>query len=303
MEKLKTILKKLFRPPIAIALIVTAVASVGLVLVFSVGTEYKIITYIVYFISAYALSVLVPTVISLIKKISRKVKNGLLKLSDRVPVVEKYLNDRSFRGEVGLYTGLTMNILYTAFRLVSGIIYGSVWFISLGVYYAVLAIARFYLIRSRKKKRGDVLGEYRSYVRTAWLLFLLDLPMCGMTVLMITTGAGFNYHGYVIYVSAGYTFYTAIIAGVNIYKYRKLGSPVLQASKNISLITALMSVLGLQTAMMSEFSQNEENFTLIMNAVTGGVVVFSCMGVAIYMLVKGTRAIRALNQEAQNEQI
>lgn len=303
MEKFKAILKKLFRPPIAIVLTVTAVACAGLVLVFSVGLKYEILTYIVYFISAYALVVLLPRVVDFIKVISSKVKNGLPKLTKNAPILQKYFSDRSFRGEVGLYTGLTMNILYTAFRLVSGIVYGSVWFISLGVYYAVLALSRFYLIYARKRHAGRLVEEYKSYVKTAVMLFVLNLPMGGMIVLMVLDNAGFSYPGYVIYLSAAYTFYTAIIAIVNIGKYRKLGSPILSAAKGISLITAMMSVLGLQTAMISAFAESGESYAIVMNAITGGIVFFACMGIEIYMLTKGTRAIRAVRQEEQNEQI
>lgn len=303
MEKFKAILKKLFRPPIAIVLIVTAVACAGLVLVFSVGSEYEILTYIVYFISAYALTISVPWVVELIKAISSKIKNGLPKFAKNVPILQKYLSDRSFRGEVGLYTGLTMNILYTVFRMASGIVYGSVWFISLGIYYAVLALSRFYLIYARKRHAGKIIEEYKSYVKTAVMLLVLNFPMGGMIVLMVIDNAGFSYPGYVIYLSAAYTFYTAIIATVNIGKYKKLGSPILSAAKGVSLITAMMSVLGLQTAMLSSFAEKGEAYAKVMNAITGGIVFFACMGIEIYMLTRGTRAIRALRQEAQNEQI
>ena len=122
--------------------------------------------------------------------------------------------------------------------------------------------------------------------RTAWLLFLLNIPMGGMIVLMVLTDSGYSYPGYVIYLSALYTFYTIILAVVNLVTFRRLGSPVLSAAKVLSFVAALMSLLGLQTAMISQFSTEGENFRRMMNAITGGGVWFSVILIAVYMLLR-----------------
>lgn len=122
--------------------------------------------------------------------------------------------------------------------------------------------------------------------RTAWLLFLLNIPMGGMIVLMVLTDSGYSYPGYVIYLSALYTFYTIILAVVNLVTFRRLGSPVLSAAKVLSFVAALMSLLGLQTAMISQFSTEGEAFRRRMNAITGGGVWFSVILIAVYMLLR-----------------
>ena len=43
----------------------------------------------------------------------------------------------------------------------------------------------------------------------------------GMIVLMVRTNSGFTYPGYIIYLSALYTFYTMITVVVNVVKFRK----------------------------------------------------------------------------------
>ena len=83
----------------------------------------------------------------------------------------------------------------------------------------------------------------------------------GMIVLMVRTNSGFTYPGYIIYLSALYTFYTMITAVVNVVKFRKLGSPILSAAKILNFISAMMSILGLQTAMISRFSENGDNIS------------------------------------------
>lgn len=73
--------------------------------------------------------------------------------------------------------------------------------------------------------------------------------------MMIKTNSGFTYLGYVIYLSALYTFYTMGMSIGNLVKYRKLGSPILSAAKILNFVSAMMSVLGLQTAKISRFSK------------------------------------------------
>ena len=198
-----------------------------------------------------------------------------------------YMGNLAFRGNVGLYAGMAANLLYAVFRALVGIRYASVWFFSMAIYYLLLGILRLSLIlscRSRNRK-----SELRCYRRTAWLLFLLNIPMGGMIMLMVLTDSGYSYPGYVIYLSALYTFYMMILAIVNLEKYRKLGSPILSAAKILNLIAALMSLLGLQTAMISQFSPEEESFRRTMNAVTGFGVWCSVILIAVTMLLRSRK--------------
>ena len=52
----------------------------------------------------------------------------------------------------------------------------------------------------------------------------------------------------------------------------------------------MMSVLGLQTAMIARFSQNGEGYRKMMNAITGGFVWGIVILVAIYMLLCSGKA-------------
>lgn len=128
--------------------------------------------------------------------------------------------------------------------------------------------------------------EYGCYRRTAWFLFLLNIPMGGMILLMVKTNSGFSYPGYIIYLSALYTFYTMGMSINNLVKYRKLGSPILSAAKVLNFVSAMMSVLGLQTAMISAFSEGEEEFRRLMNTITGGFVYGAVAVTAVYMIVR-----------------
>ena len=206
-----------------------------------------------------------------------------MKRISSVEIMNRYLADMAFRGNLSIYQGMTVNFLYAIFRAVTGIRYASAWFISMAVYYLILGIIRAYLIVCYKERH--VTDENICYRNTAWFLFLLNVPMGGMIILMIRTNSGFSYPGYVIYLSALYTFYTLIIAVRNLVKFRRVGSPILSAAKVLNLIDAMMSILGLQTAMISQFSMNGEGYRKMMNTITGGFVYGIVLAIAIYMLL------------------
>ena len=259
----------LFLPPIVFAVLIY-------VLLFE---KSGIPAYLTYGMSAYCLAIWVLP----IPKLCRKAKAYTVQHLDGTAFGRRYLGDLAFRGSVSLYSGMTINFLYVVFRIFVGIRYASVWAITIAIYYLLLGLMRLSLILSYRNQ--TVKSELRCYRRTAWLLFALNIPMGGMILLMVLTNSGYSYPGYVIYLSALYTFYTVILSVVNIAKFRKLGSPILSSAKILNFVAALMSLLGLQTAMISQFSTEGEKYRRMMNAITGGGVWFTVILIAVYMLV------------------
>ena len=90
--------------------------------------------------------------------------------------------------------------------------------------------------------------------------------------------------------SAFYTFYTMVISVLNLVKFRKLGSPILSVAKVLNFIAAMMSILGLQTAMISRFSENGEAYRKMMNTITGGFVYGIVIVIAITMLLHSKKS-------------
>ena len=284
------ILRKLLYPPKGILYLLPPVVFATLIFIFATEKQESELAYPVYCMSAYSLIILFVALSQRSKRIksfvleSRTVK----KVSSSV-VGKRYLTDLSFRGGFSIYQGMTVNFLYAMFRTVTGIMYSSAWFISLAVYHFLLGGMRAYLIVAFKPKdKKDDRYEYGCYRKTAWLLFVLNIPMGGMIWLMIQTNSGFTYPGYVIYLSALYTFYTMGVSIRNLEKYKKLGNPILSAARVLNLISAMMSVLGLQTAMISAFSTNGEEYRKLMNTVTGSFVYGAVVVVAVYMIIKAS---------------
>ena len=56
----------------------------------------------------------------------------------------------------------------------------------------------------------------------------------------------------------------------------------------LNLISAMMSILGLQTAMIARFSENGARFRMVMNAVAGGCVYGAVIVIAGYKLLRSS---------------
>ena len=282
MKRVWPLLERLLHPPKWLLLSLPPIVFAALTYVLLKGKN-SMPAYMIYCMSAYCLTIWILP----LPRLFRKAKENMMHRLAGTVCGGKYIGDLAFRGSVSVYQGMMVNFFYVVFRMLVGIRYASVWFITIAIYYLLLGIMRLSLVISYRKR--NMKSELRCYRRTAWLLFLLNIPMGGMIVLVVLTDSGYSYPGYVIYLSALYTFYTIILAIVNLVKFRKLGSPILSAAKVLSFVAALMSLLGLQTAMISQFSTGGEKFRRIMNAITGGGVWCSVILIAVTMLLRSRK--------------
>ncbi len=282
----RKLLQKLLHPPGWVLIFVPLLSFAALAAVFIRQCPENILVYLIYSLSAYSLTIWLAALLRLTKRAkSAMMGSKLMRKAAASPIMGRYFKDLAFRGSISIYQGIAVNLFYVAFRIMAAIRYASVWFLSMAVYYLVLGGLRAYLIVYYRRRTPEL--ERRCYHTTAWFLFLLNIPMGGMIVLMVRTDSGFSYPGYVIYLSALYTFYTMITSAINLIRFRRLGSPILSAAKVLHFVAAMMSILGLQTAMISRFSENGENYRRMMNAITGGFVYGIVILIAIYMLLHG----------------
>ncbi len=297
MEKFKKILKKIFcLPPLWTA--AAALFGYGFVIaVFAFDIQNPILRYAAYAASAYALTVTctglvyVNTAIGGVRKFVAA--HPLMKKFRSTKVGEKYMTDARFRAGVSLYQGFFINLLYIVMKLVSGIVYRSAWFISLAVYYILLAVMRFLL--ARRLNVRDEAAELRRYRLCGIMLLFMNQALAGIVIFMVHQNRGFEYPGLLIYAIAAYSFYAVTIAIVNIVKTRRHKSPVLSAARAINLVAALVSVLSLETAMLTRFGGDDDPmFRRIMTGATGGGVCTAVIGMAVYMIIRANKKLRKI---------
>ena len=204
MNKLLAVINKLLHPPKWILFSMPWLVFAVLIFILATGQNNSTPAYIIYSMSAYSLVIWTLAIPKLIKQIQAAISsNKVIQKLFSLKIIRQYFNNLSFRGSISIYQGIASNLFYAIFRLITGICYASVWFLSMAVYYFVLCSLRTYLIICYHRYNSKM--GVRCYQRTAFFLFLLNILMGGMILLMVQTNSGYSYPGYIIYVSAIYT--------------------------------------------------------------------------------------------------
>ncbi len=295
MEKLRAALKKLFcLPPLPTVLF--AVFGYGAVLAVAVfRVQDPVLQYISYIASAYALIITItgfPRFLAFARAVRRRAREHPLAQRLRgTPFGERFSSDARFRMGLSLYRGFFVNLAYIVIKLASGIYYRSAWFVSLAVYYALLAVMRFLLIR--RLNAPDTAAELRRYRLCGFMLLFMNQALAGIVIFMVHENRGFDYPGVLIYAMAAYAFYAVTVAIVNLVKTRRSKSPLIAAAKAVNLVAAMVSILSLETAMLARFGGDDDPlFRKTMTAATGGGVCTAVIAMAVYMIWRAGRELK-----------
>lgn len=142
MTQFKDVLQKIIFPNIWITILCVILATVLLIFTFAGGHEDAWFSIPAYVFSAYAMALICVR----FWKTGRHVKSDISAMIDRIPLADRYRNDPSFKIHVSLLSSLLINTAYAVMKLFFGVHYRSVWFVTLGVYYFLLALMRFLLL-------------------------------------------------------------------------------------------------------------------------------------------------------------
>lgn len=289
MKNWKRLGRALLYPHIAILLILLPVATALLVysMVF-VGTE-TVIAYLSYALSAYTLTVWcfrIPDIIRLIKVLKNENKYVL-----------RWRDDTRLRVNVSLYGTLALNVAFAVFQLGLGFYHASFWYYSMAAYYVSLAVMRFFLVRYKGMggdgdRRREELLRYRL---CGVVLLFMNLALALIVFFMVYWNRTFVHHEITAIAMAAYTFTALTLAIVNIVKYRKYNSPVYSASRAISLAAACVSMLTLESTMLTAFGDADSVvLNRVMLGATGAVVSGVIVVMAVYMIVQGTKKLKEI---------
>ena len=121
----------------------------------------------------------------------------------------------------------------------------------------------------------------------------MNLALSAIIFFIVYLNKTFEYHMITTIALAAYTFTTFTFAIINIVKYRKYNSPVFSAAKMITLIAACVSMLTLETTMLTVFGDGTTaEFNQLMLGLTGLAVSAVAITMPIMMIVKGRKALK-----------
>jgi len=285
--------KKLLFPPVWLMLLLIPLSAAGLISVFMNGWDTTAFAYAVYVLAFYTLNVVTLFSVTVLPKKYGKLKGKFL----ANPLGYRYATDKVFRTKVSLTLSLGINLLYVAMNVLFWYLYRSWWFVCLAVYYVILSVMRFLLVRYVRLNRigANRYGELKRSLACSYIMLLLNLFLSGAVLMVVYQNRGYEYHGVMIYVMAMYTFYTAVHAIINLIKYRSFESPVMFTAKGISMAAALVSVLNLETAMFAEFGESmskQDHQLMIM--LTGAGISITVIATAVYVILRCTKEIQKM---------
>lgn len=205
------------------------------------------------------------------------------------PLGERFLADYTFRTILTTLPAFLINVAYTVYNGVIGIMNQSVWFITMAVYYSLLGIMRYRAVSTGRKisrldDREQIRKKELSVIKTDGILLLvLNLALSGVVLLTIAQDTAKRYSEIMVISIAAYTFYKITMAVVNMVKVRKTKSPILITIRNIGAADALVSMLTLQAAMFASFQDKNSLNTNQMNAITGlsVCILISILGISM----------------------
>lgn len=252
---------------------------------------FAIISYLLAFYVLLLLSLKIPKIITFFKKLKKENK-----------YLQKWFSDIHLRINVSLYASLVWNIAFAIFQLGLGFYYKSFWFYSLFAYYIFLGIMRFFLVKHTRKykvnERKEI--ELKKYIFSGWLLLLMNIALSVIVFFIVYWNRTFEHHMITTIAMASYTFFTFTFAIIDIIRFKKYKSPVYSAAKTISLISGAVSMLTLETTMLTTFGAKESKlFNQIMLSLTGVAVIGFAIITAIIMITKGKKQLKKLQNATE----
>ncbi len=282
---MKKILNKLFWPNKIIGFILFNLAFGLLIYVFSCHLENTPLAYISYLLSTYALIMFCIWFWKICKFSNKIIKNSK-------PYVF-YKEQEILITKFNLAVATFFHFIYGILKLGTGIYYMSWWFIIFAVYYLVLCLMKLSIVKDIKNEIGQNLNnEYKKLKLTGIILLFLNLILSGMIILIIKQNQEITYAGFIIYLVAIYDFYLIITAIINVIKYRKDKRPILAASKCVNLTVAMISMISLEVAMVSQFGTNDSEFKMITTSIMGFVACLINTAMSIFMIIRANEKLK-----------
>lgn len=289
----KRLFLRLLYPPVLLLFVLLPLSILLLTLTFARELTAHPVAYATYALSAYTLTVICARAPSLFHALGRfKRENKYAK---------RFFDDRRWRLHASLYGAFALNVAFALLQLGLGITHRSFWYYSLFAYYLSLALMRFFLLRySQKNTVGqDPIAERRGYFACGVLLLGLSLALALMLFFMVYWGRTFYHHQVTAIAMAAYTFTSLALTVTDLARHRKESAPISAAARGVGLAATLVSLLTLESTMLTAFGEADAETNRVLLMTTGTLILALTLALAVYMTAKGTKLLKEINNGKQ----
>lgn len=283
--------QRVFCLPLPAVLVFSAGCGAGLVWVFSQGLESWWPAYFLYALSAYCL-------VALCVKIPAAVRSGKSWLQNH-PKEAALLRDEELHFKVELYFEQFINFAYGIFKIASGVVIGSAWIGCDGIYNFTQSCIQLFQIL-RRKKAGDLTKQWKSYRFCGWLMLLLHLTLTGIVFQMVNWDRAEEQGQIMVIATAMFAFYKFISSFIDIARDRKHRHPIDSSVRMLELAQAIFALFSLQASMFHTFGTGA-GWEHGMNLLTGSAVCLLIVSMGVYMIRRGNREIKKLQEIEHGE--
>lgn len=207
-------------------------------------------------------------------------------------MVKDYQEDAWFRAEASVWFSVVINVFYSAYQTIQAIRYNRAWFMALAIYGIMVTVTRGVILRYLRPDAEDGREELERYRNCGQLLIMLALSVALLALVVNYAGEHPVYPGTMIYVVSGYTIFMVFSSISNLIIYRKLESPLISASKQVSMACALVSLYSCQAAVLALYAVGE--YSWLRNRLNVGSAVIICLIILLFGAHIINRASRAL---------
>ena len=279
--------KKLFFLPFSVALLLFVVCGAALIWVFLEHMEQQPFAYGLYAMSAYLLT-------DLCVRLPSGVRNAKGWL-ERHPKMKQVLKDGEAIFVLKLYAEQFINFIYGIFKTVAGVVIGSAWIGSDGIYNLVQALIQLFQIL-RRKKTGDLKRQWRAYRFCGVMILVMHLTLIGIVFQTVNWNRAEEAGEIMVIATATFAFYKFINSFVELAKDRKHTRPVDSSVRMLELSQAFFAIFSLQASMLHTFGTNAP-WERWINLAVGCAVCLLTVAMGIYMIRRANREIRIIQEK------
>lgn len=282
---------RLIFPPLPVVALCLVLIVMLMVWVFAGGNQSSLWAIPAYVVSAYG-TVVVCAALTRAPS-PQKLREAARTLPAFGATIGKLLDDRIFRSFTMARLGLAIDIPWALVNLAVGAWGQSVWLITLGVYYACLALMRGLLSRHEHMagagdNGGNPARALRLCFRCAIVTMLLALSLAGVVVLNLRNMGTFHHPEWMTIAVATYAFAKLGAATWKLVTYRDTAEPIMFALSSVSLASGLATLLTMEILMLDVFADasTDAGFRLYATAGTGAVVVLGVLATGLALVLR-----------------
>ena len=190
-------------------------------------------------------------------------------MQPRTGLGKRLYADRRFRIVFYAAATLIVNLLYGVGHAILGLLSSSCWLLVMAAYYILLGVMRFGAVLTERRHASE-----RFVMRLCGgMLMALALVMGAVTGISLAEDNAVPHGIVVMLVIAIYTFWKMTMAIVHTVQAHQSGTPLTRTIRNITLASALASLMTMQRSMLVSFDGDmTAEAALVLNICTGSAV-------------------------------